>query len=532
MTDAPLHEQDESQPTAEVSADHDSGSDPNHVAEEDRIPIGEKSAYAMGVVSDHFAQFGIQQFLLPFFNVVMGLSPAKVSLAMGFARLWDAINDPAVGSISDHWKSRFGRRRPFIFVGAVLTGIVFPLIWLVPAGWSEGQMFIWLTVALIVYYTSYSLLSVPYESLGMELTQDYVEKTKLFTFRTYLMRIFDMGIWAMLPLATWLAAILADQQMAADAVQLVGEALETQKEKLTEENLARTIPWVAVGAGLMIILSGILPAFFCKERYAEVAQKQKGENPFKSVWSLLRNPPFMIVMGSIALYLLGLSSNAVLGFYVNTYYIEGGDVKSGAFLGLYHSLVGLVFGILGAFIIEILSKRIDKKPLIMGCVVVLFLAAASWWITYLPGRPYLTLVSRPFLTLAETGYWVLILSMRADVADWDELKNGRRREGMIAALGNWMIKLSITLATVIGGVMLEYFVGFDADLGGDQSPETLSLLRGTYIFTQMGTMVIVFFVLALYPLSRAKMAKVRAELEERHAAMEAEGDAEAESDTA
>ncbi|MEM9251570.1 MAG: MFS transporter [Planctomycetota bacterium] len=473
----------------------------------------------MGVVSDHYAQFGIQQFLMPFFNVVLGMSPALVSSAMGLARLWDAINDPAVGSISDHWKSKWGRRRPFIFVGACLTGLVFPLIWLANPGWSETALMVWLCVALIAYYTCYSLLSVPYESLGMELTPDYVERTRLFTFRTYLMRIFDLGIWWLLPLATFIAAWMADQYLMAEGSTLVGEEREKQVELLTEENLVRTIPWVAVGAGVMIIAAGVLPAIFCREKYAKIAQTQKGENPVKSVLSLCRNVPFLIVLGSIALYLLGLSSNAVLGFYVNTYYIYGGNIHGGAVLGGYHSIVGVVFGILGAFIVDLLSKRIDKKPLLLGCVIVLFLSACSWWVTYLPDRPYLTLVSRPFITMAETGFWVLVVSMRADVADYDELKFGRRREGMIAALGNWMVKLSITLATVVGGVLLQYVAGFDAELGGDQAPGTLTTLRNVFIFTQMGTMVVVFFVLLAYPLSRHKMAYIRTELESRREAV-------------
>ncbi|MEM6562058.1 MAG: MFS transporter, partial [Planctomycetota bacterium] len=309
----------------------------------DRVPLGQKSAYAMGVVSDHYAQFAINAFLMPFFNIVLKLPPTWIGTAMGIARLWDAINDPAVGSLSDHTKSRFGRRRPYLFVGAILTGIVFPLIWLVPRDWSDQAMMAWLVVALLLFYTCYSILSVPYESLGMELTPDYQERTNLFTFRTYLMKLFDLGITWLMPLATTLASWLAADQLLGTGLIIDTEPYDEQLDLLTEQNLLRTIPWVAIGVGAIIIVTGILPAIFCVERYAHIAQKQRGENPVRSLLSLLMNRPFVVVMGGTSLYLLGIMSNSVLGFYVHTYYIYDADLAQGAILGGYHGTVSLVF---------------------------------------------------------------------------------------------------------------------------------------------------------------------------------------------
>ena len=579
------------------------GADPSHptihaahrVAPEDRVPTGQKCAYAMGVVSDHYAQFSIHAFLFPFFNVAFGVMPSVIGWAMGLARLWDAFNDPIIGNISDNWRGRLGRRRPFLFAGALLTGLLFPLIWLMPNDWA-GQSpamilhipllgenwevmpfeitwpLIWLSVALVLYYTAYSLLSVPYESLGMELTPDFLERTNLFAFRTYIMKFFDFINQWLLPLAMWAAAGLATSELLAELPDLIGAGVldpsadkkvyQSTLDKLitdrTAAKLLEVVPWVAVGVGVAIILSGVLPAIFCRERYQDVAQKQRRENPVKSLWELTGNLPFWIVTGAIAIYLLGVTTNATLSFYVHSYYVCEGSLTQGATLSGLHGTVGLVFGIIGAIIIQILTNQvdthaltvphlfagrfrfmatpvlwmlrtrpvawvfathIDKKPLLIGCLITMALSTAAWAVTYMPGGFYLTLATRPFIAVAETGFWVLMISMRADVADWDEYRTGQRREGVIAALGNWQVKLAITVAAVAGAYLLQSWVKFDANLGMDQAEGTLPRLKWTYVVLQTATNVVVLSTIFIYPLTRAKLDYVRQQLEQRRSAV-------------
>ncbi|MEM1011622.1 MAG: MFS transporter [Planctomycetota bacterium] len=487
----------------------------HEVAPEDRVPTGQKFAYAMGVVSDHFAQFAINAFLMPFFNLALGMSPALIGIAQGIARLWDAINDPLIGSISDHWKGRWGRRRPFIFVGAFAIGIVFPMVWLVPTSWDDRSLMIWLIIALLCYYTAYSLLSVPYESLGIELTPDYQERTNVFTLRSYVVQIFDFGIHWLLPLATFFATGMATEQIAGEPLVEGTEAFAERLKELTQLRLADAIPYLAIGVGAMIVVTGIIPAIFCVERYAGVARTQRSENPLKSIWSLLQNGPFLIAMGSIAIFLFGVTTTGSFGLYVHAYYIYDSDIEAAAYLGGVHSTVNLAFGLVGAAVIHRLSKFIDKKPLLIGCVVVMLLSTLAMIWTYQPGRPWLTLVQRPTLAIASTGFWVLIISMRADVGDWDEFVNGRRREGVIAALGNWLVKLAITLATVAGGVLLEYYIGFDVELRGDQAEGTLPKLKWSFIAIQTAGICVVLVLLMLYPLTRERLQDVRQQLEAR-----------------
>lgn len=457
------------------------------IAEKDRIPAHQKAAYGMGVVSDHYATYGLNSLALPVFNVILGLSPTLVSTALALARLWDAITDPVVGSLSDNCRSRYGRRRPYLFAGAILTGCFFPVIWLAPGSWDQTATFVYLCFALLIFYSCYSLMSVPYESLGMELTADYRERTNLYSVRTYIERVFNLGI-------PWLFALA---NLAFFGSVIVGVRV------------------VAVGVGIMIIASGLLPAIFCRERYGSVAKAQPKEGAIKTLVSLAHNGPLLIVIGSIALFLLAMSSVAVLDFYLHTYYIYGGDIKMGAVLSGYNGTIPVVFSILGAFLVQKLSKRFEKHQLLLVSVAVLFLCKLGLFVTYVPGEPMLTLVTKPFVAMAQTAFWILIISMRADVGDWDEFRFGRRREGMIAAVNNWLVKVAFTVAIVAGGLILEHVCGFDRDLGGDQAPVTLNRMLIAYATIPSVALVLVFGILWRYPLTQMKMARIRTILERR-----------------
>ena len=111
--------------------------------------------------------------------------------------------------------------------------------------------------------------------------------------------------------------------------------------------------------------------------------------------------------------------------------------------------------------IKRLSDRMDKHLLLMICVGILCLGFIGMYFTIVPGHPYLALSMRPFVGIGEIGFWILVVSMRADVCDYDEYVSGKRREGLIAAAGNWVNKLSISFALIFGGFVLEHVVQFN-----------------------------------------------------------------------
>ena len=447
----------------------------------------------MGVVSDHYAMVCLSVFFMPFFNDFLKVSATMVGLAMALARVWDAFTDPFVGALSDRCQSRFGRRKPFILIGSLLTGLFFPFIWLASPNWEPNTIFLYICVILLIYYTFYSIFSVPYESLGSELTPNYQERTNVYVVRSYVQQTFNLGIIWLFPLAAWLGSLSwVDGEI--NGVRLVS---------------------ILIAA--CIILAGITPAKYCVERYREIAKGQKKEHFLKELKSLIRNKPLLIVVGIIATYLLAIISSMQLAYYINVYYLYEGSVQDGANLGAIDGSIRFVFSILGAMLIKKLTNHIDKHRILGICVLLLIVALLGMYFTHIPGRPFFALAMKPLFAVGEVGFWVLVISMRADVCDWDEYNTGRRREGTISAAANWTIKLTISAAILLGGIMLEHYVAFDNNLpqGAEQMPGTMDRLLLAYTMPPIIALIVALFLIAKYPLTEKCMTKVRAELEQR-----------------
>lgn len=154
-------------------------------APEDRVSAGEKLAYGGASYADNLMQNSIGQMANPVFNISLGMNPVLLSLALALPRLWDALTDPYVGSLSDNARTRWGRRRPFIFVGAIMAGILFMLIWRVPVGWSDWGYFSWLLGFSLLFFTAYTIFAMPYIAMGFELSSDYHERTRVMAVRTF-----------------------------------------------------------------------------------------------------------------------------------------------------------------------------------------------------------------------------------------------------------------------------------------------------------------------------------------------------------
>ncbi len=413
---------------------------------EDRVPFWQKVSFGFGVVSDHYANVSIAYiFFLPFFNDYLKVPATIVTMALALARLWDAITDPVMGMISDRCKLKFGRRKPFIIVGSILTGLFFPVIWLASPNWSQGAIIAYLVAALLIYYTFYSIFSVPYESLGTELTADYRERTNTVVVRSYVQQIFNMGLnWAF-PLATWLAL---------------------QSWVGGDVNGVRL---VSIAVAVVIIFAGVLPGLFCQERYRKIAQAENTEKTsFKEgLKALIKNTQLMILIGIICTYLLAIMSAGVLGYYINVYYIFDGDRFAGAVLGGIDGTLRTFFAFFAAYIIKRLSNKYDKHHLMITCVISMLIAVIGLFFTMIPDRPLMSLLMKPLQSLGEVGFWILILAMRADVCDWDEYQTGHRREGIISATTNWFTKSTMTLAAMLSGLMIQYAVGLNNKVEDD-----------------------------------------------------------------
>ena len=456
----------------------------------DCLPNREVAAYASGIIAYQFPNNSVSQLALPLFNVVFGVSPALIGTALMIGRIWDACTNPIVGLLSDNTRSRWGRRRPWLAVGAMLTALAFPILWFVPRGWEPQAIVFWLLGGLFLLYTAFALFSVPYIALGFELTPNYEERTRIYVWRNYFQLVPSLaGGWAL-----W----FCNRPWFKDPLE--------------------GVHWFGIIVGALILLTGLPVALFTRERYYRLSAEVKSERFWPALRSTWANKPFRIIIAIIVTILVGGQSTDALSYYVLVYHVLGGDTVRAA------TMVGVVAGLSVAValvalpVVQYIAKRWDKNGALRFCLWVNIAAAGSKWWLATPAHPWLWYILMPFTQFGSIGFWTIVASMKSDACDWDELASGRRREGVYGAVNNVVTKVAMSLPFFLAGFAL-HAIGFEAARGGAQDASTIHTLR---LLFSLGP--IFFFLLSLwflrhYPLNASAMQDLRATLERRRSAV-------------
>ncbi|MBT8101206.1 MAG: MFS transporter [Gammaproteobacteria bacterium] len=464
-------------------------------ADEDRIPFVLKIVYGFGAFVNNVLAYAIGNMLIVL-NLGLGMNPALVGLLGALPRLTDAITDPLMGYISDNTKSRWGRRRPFIFVGAIAVGIVFALLWQLPVGKSEGFYFWYFLGGSLIFFLAYTVYATPWVALGYELTPDYHERTRLMGVQNFLGNIAYM-------IAPYFLAIMY-LPVFGDVVSGAGY-------------LAIIIAVVAIGLG-------VLPAIFLRERFKDIAAAE-GEGKggsigavvmdfFRGFATTLKFKPFLKLCVATFLVFNGFILIAAFQSYVIIYYVFGGDQEAGSvFVG--HS--GLIQAVAALFVIGIvtfLATKIGKRRAFYVSTGVSMIGYALKWFCYTPDNPWLVLIPAPLMAFGLAGLFTLMPSMICDVVDADELNTHERREGMYGSIFWWVVKLGQSVAILGGGLLLNA-TGFDVDLGGAQTAETITQMRFFDAFIPCAASGIAIWAIASYSLDEETAHDIRTKLEAR-----------------
>lgn len=454
--------------------------------DKDKIPLREKLFYGAGSGSFQLAGDGVKGLAYSVFNITLGLNPSLVGLVLMLSRLFDAFTDPLIGKLSDDARTRFGRRRPFIFVGSFLTAIAFIIIWQVPTGWGQTGIFVYYLLAMFFFYLCATIQTVPYHTLGLEMTADYHERTVVSAYKMFFSFIFTLFV-------PWTFR-LAQADMF--------------------ENVMTGIRYLSWWIALAIVLGGVLPAIFCKERYYALACKQAKMPFWKGLKLTFQNKPFQVLTG--ILLTTGIGSNMVnsLGAYIIFYYIYGGDLKAGASLLAMGANVFTFCAIICIPLMTWLAGRIGKVATLRILIISGIVGAISQFFLYSKELPYLLFISQAMLAPLAAGFWTITTSMKADICDDDELRSGMRREGMFGSVGNWILKVTMASTFFLSGLILS-LTGFDVELKGDQAPETLLWMRILFSVVPAVSSLLALWLLKKYPLNESRMSEIREELEAR-----------------
>lgn len=440
-----------------------------------------------------------QIFYAIFLTDVVGLDPRLASFAALAGVLWDAINDPLIGYLSDRVRTRWGRRRPFLLWFSAPFALAFVLLWWAPPWQSQAMLLAHITLAYMISDTFQTLVTVPYLALTPELASQYDERTSLASYRMF----FN----------------LVSSLVTAVAAPMIVDSFLSAGFSIQQGYLA-----VAGLFGGLALLPLLLLFFFMRERPASSNLAEEKQPLQQTLYDLSQNRPFRFAAGIYVLNWIAVDVVSLMLPFFLLYWVGGGDLLvkinlAGITLSLESAVLGIMLATatLAIPIWNFLAKKFSKRTAyIFGMLFWVFVQASVWLIQ--PGAYNVILALAFFAGISVSTAHVMPEAIFPDVIDWDELRTRTRREGIYYGSINFIRKLSSAVAIFLVLQMLGW-TGYMSPPAGSlvftQPPTALLAIR---IMT--GPFVCLLLIAAIifaknYPLSRERQARIQHALSRR-----------------
>jgi len=488
----------------------------HHVtAKADRIPIFQKVVYGIGSFVNQFAGAAMGQLILVL-NLGLGVNPALVGAIGAFPRMLDAFSDPLIGYASDQTRTKWGRRKPWILFGALLSGALLALMFHLYPGRSENYYFWYVLGAQCLFVVAFACYSIPWLALGYEMTPDYHERTRLQAYASF----FAQPVWMIAP---WIPLIMTSKII---DLKIWKFTIANFHSPFTDITQATRV--IAIIVGVFITVCGVLPALFNKEIYANLPRPEKEKhysNVLKDLWNncvtSFKCGPFVKLVVVTFLIFNGFMLASAFTAYVVFFYVFGGQPtmdlmyqNGGTLLGAFGTFSAICTAFLAIPATTWISSKIGKRKTFLITMSLAIFGYILKWIGYNPGNPYLLIVAAPFLAFHLGSLFTIVCSMIADVCDLDELQTGTRREGMFSGIYWWIQKLGMAGASILSGVLLNA-TGFDIKLGLNQAANTLFYMRVCDVGIPILTSLIAIYIIMTFDISESKAYDIRRQLEAR-----------------
>ena len=420
----------------------------------------------------------IQFFLLFFYTEVLHLNAGIAGTALMVGKLtWDAVNDPVFGYLSDRTRTRWGRRRPYMLIGAIPLALTAWLLYSIPAGLTGAVAFLVILATFLLFDTFHTLVSVPYYALTPEMTHDYDERTSLTAVRM----IFSVFGYILGAAGT-------------TAIAGVFKSGLGWSDKAAYSGMGGVFGLLAMGAVLVTALN-------TRERPTDETPPSSLP-PLSAVLQTFRNRPFMILVAAFFISSFSFTLLTSLLPYYLTYQLNMADQVPLVLL--------VMLGTIGLFLFpwKLASDRINKGPayalgLFIACLAVIM----TFFLPY--GATPLIYVIAVIAGFGFSGQWVFPWGMLPDVIEVDQQQTGERREGIYYGVWAFLTKFTGALGIAVGGWALELF-GYVPNV---MQTETARL--GIRLFFGLVPSIAILLSLPLliwYPVTRASHARLRAEL--------------------
>ena len=414
---------------------------------EHQIPFSQLAAYGAGGIIP-IALFNIAGMLVGLMgNISLGLSAFWLGAIMIVPRLWDALSDPFIGHLSDNTRTRWGRRRPYLLIGGILVAVFFVVIWWIPKGdmvrtWFPSDTgYQWFQLgyilfSLLLFFTAVNLIEIPHGALGMEMTTDYHERTRLFSAKSFVGNLFAMG-------TPWLFALASMEIF-----------------KGPGGNEADGMRYVSLMIAAFLIPLSFWWFFTLREPGFKKAAKHEKTPFWKDMKRTASNRNFIMLTLTIFTLAMGFNFVQLLGSYIPIFYVFGGDKVAGAYLLGLFGMIWAITGVLAVFPLNWISPKLGKRNTLTIAILLMCLAQLSKIVCYNPSYPYLIIIPTVLLSTGMLFFFTLGSSMVGDICDEDELKTGYRAEGSYYSVFWWFIKMGSALASFVAGALI-VFTMFD-----------------------------------------------------------------------
>lgn len=469
-----------------------------NIQHKNKVPYGLKIAFGLGMLANQMFPAALGIFMVV---LVQGLGfPAWMWGILFFVpRLFDSVLDPIMGFISDNTRSVWGRRRQYVFSGAILLGIAFVVMWQLYASSGVNYNFTYFLLWSLVFYLGLTIFSIPYVAMGYEMSDDYHERTSIMAVSQWI------GQWAWV-IAPWFWVVMYDKSWFTDA------ATATRN--------------LAIWVGISCMILAMIPAIFIKSHSTKydtslvpLTIKNLGRGmkeilvSFKEAFKI---PQFRKICFATFFIFNAFNTVASFSFFIIVYYLFDGKADAA---GLWPTLFGSIGALVTTFvvipIVARMSKKFGKKRAFMISQGISLFGYFLFWFLFVPGKPYMFIFALPLFSFGIGGLFTIMMSMTADVCDLDELNYYKRREGIFGAIYWWMVKFGFAIAGLLSGAIMS-LVHFTPD--APSQPE--GAVTGLRLFFSgvpiLGT-ALAMWLMKDYDISEEKSKEIRKELERRKA---------------
>ena len=463
-----------------------------------KVAFGQKVAFGLGMLANQMFPAALGIFMVVLVQN-LGFPTWMWGMLFFLPRVFDSMIDPVMGFISDNTRSIWGRRRHYVFIGAIIIGISFCLMWQLHRENGISYNFTYFLLWSFVFYLGLTIFSVPYVAMGYEMSDDFHERTSIMAVSQWI------GQWAWV-IAPWFWVIMYDQKWFPNA-----------------DTATRTL---AVWVGVACMLLAIIPAIFIKSKSTKddtnltpLTMKNVGgslKEILKSFKEAFSSAPFRKLCIATFLIFNAFNTIAAFSFFIVVYYLFNGNVASA---GLWPTLFGCIGALSTTFLViptvAWISKKTGKKNAFLISQGISIIGYIMLWFLFIPGKPYMFLFALPFFAFGIGSLFTLMMSMTADVCDLDELNTGKRREGIFGAIYWWMVKFGFAIAGLLTGAIMT-FVGFNPD-SATNSDYAITGLRIFYSAIPITGTLIAMYIMRNYDLTEERAHEITKELEKKKA---------------